>query len=93
LTYENYNGEGSLFYPGTQAGFDGPVASIRLKMIREGMEDYEYLKILAAAGDKDYANQLAFSLAHSWTDWDDKPTSLAIAREKLAERINSRNIF
>lgn len=48
LTYNQFNGEGSLFYPGADAGFAGPVASMRLKQIREGMEDYEYLKLLAA---------------------------------------------
>ena len=52
----NGNGDGTLFYPGTPAKIGGtthvPVASIRLKMIREGMEDYEYLKLLADAGDE-----------------------------------------
>lgn len=50
------NGEGTLFYPGTPARIGGvssvpgdiadiPIASIRLKMIREGVEDYEYMKM------------------------------------------------
>ena len=33
------NGNGSLFYPGPE----GPVASIRLEVLRDGIEDYEYL--------------------------------------------------
>jgi len=33
------NGNGSLYYPGP----DGPVPSIRLAILRDGMEDYEYL--------------------------------------------------
>ena len=33
------NGNGFLFYPGP----DGPVPSIRLEMLRDGIEDYEYL--------------------------------------------------
>jgi hypothetical protein len=42
------NGDGTLFYPGTSAvlgvaGHDIPIASLRLKMIREGLEDYEYM--------------------------------------------------
>ncbi len=47
------NGDGTLFYPGTPAkiggpsGSDIPVASIRFEMIREGMEDYEYLNMLS----------------------------------------------
>jgi len=33
------NGNGFLFYPGA----DGPVPSLRLEMLRDGIEDYEYL--------------------------------------------------
>jgi hypothetical protein len=33
----------SLSYPGVDAGVQGLVASIRLKEIREGLEDYQYL--------------------------------------------------
>ena len=36
------NGNGSLFYPGA----DGPVDSIRLEALRDGLEDYEYLYLL-----------------------------------------------
>lgn len=37
------NGNGLLFYPGE----DGPIASLRLEIFRDGMEDYEYLYLLA----------------------------------------------
>ena len=41
------NGDGTLLYPGTPSQIGGtthvPVASYRLKMVREGLEDYEYL--------------------------------------------------
>jgi Domain of unknown function (DUF4091)/Family of unknown function (DUF6067) len=36
------NGNGLLFYPGP----DGPIASIRAEIFRDGMEDYEYIQIL-----------------------------------------------
>ncbi len=47
------NGDGTLFYPGTPAriggpaGSDVPIPSIRFKLIREGMEDFEYLHMLS----------------------------------------------
>jgi len=53
------NGARALVYPGTGAGFDGPLASIRLKLIREAAEDYEYLAMLADAGLAAYAYELA----------------------------------
>jgi hypothetical protein len=43
-TFPTGNGDGSLVYPGRD--FMGPVASIRLKMLREGLEDYELLTLL-----------------------------------------------
>ena len=36
------NGNGLLFYP----GYEGPVPSLRLYVLRDGIEDYEYLSIL-----------------------------------------------
>lgn len=42
------NGDGTLFYPGQQVRFGtnffpGPVSSLRMKALRRGMQDYEYL--------------------------------------------------
>src|SRR5262249_37495194 len=52
--YFGNNGDGTLVYPGTPARIGGqhdiPIASIRLKLIREGREDFEYLKLLADKG-------------------------------------------
>ena len=36
------NGNGLLIYPGK----NGPLASIRMELFRDGMEDYEYIQIL-----------------------------------------------
>ncbi len=36
------NGNGLLFYPGPE----GPIASLRAELFRDGMEDYEYTQIL-----------------------------------------------
>lgn len=41
--YPAVNGDGFLFYPGKQYGIDGPVPSIRLFAIRDGLEEYEIL--------------------------------------------------
>jgi hypothetical protein len=40
------NGDGYIIYPGKLIGKAGLVGSIRLKQVREGAEDYEYLTIL-----------------------------------------------
>jgi len=41
-TFRKQNGNGSFFYPGEE----GPVASLRAKAFRDGMEDYEYFVLL-----------------------------------------------
>ena len=54
LLREGANGDGTLFYPGKPAEIGGthdiPVESLRLKRIRDGREDYEYLHILKQRG-------------------------------------------
>ena len=44
-SWTNYNGDGLIFYPGPE----GPVSTIRMKCIRDGLEDYEYLWLLGQA--------------------------------------------
>ena len=45
---DRFWGEGLLLYPGPPAGIQGPVTSIRLKLAREALEDYEYMTMAAA---------------------------------------------
>jgi uncharacterized protein (TIGR03382 family) len=85
------NGDGTLFYPGTPSRIGGkthiPVASIRLKMIREGMEDYEYLRALAEAGDPQMAHRIARQLFPNAYSTEVDPEALMAAREMIARRI------
>jgi len=53
------NGFGVLIYPGTELGYDRPLPSIRLKLLREAAEDYAYLSALAGDGYAAYADELA----------------------------------
>jgi hypothetical protein len=79
--------EGSLLYPGVDAGVQGLVASIRLKEIREGLEDYEYLRILTERRGKAAAEQVVKKIARTWQDWDTEPLHLLEARAELAAAI------
>jgi len=57
------NGDGTLFYPGKASIIGGttdvPVPSIRLKLIRLGLQDYEWLRAVSDAGDPEYARRVA----------------------------------
>ena len=41
--FPKVNGDGWLFYPGAKYGVDGPIGSLRLEAIRDGLEEYELL--------------------------------------------------
>jgi hypothetical protein len=45
-----YQGFSMIFYPGSKFGYDGPIASMRLKAMRRGLQDFEYLRLVEAAG-------------------------------------------
>jgi hypothetical protein len=85
------NGDGTLFYPGTPARIGGshdiPLASIRLKLIREGREDYEYLARLVALGDAAGAHALAMAVAPTSFGFTTDPVRLEAARREAARRI------
>jgi glycosyl hydrolase family 123 len=89
------NGDGTLFYPGTTARIGGshpvPVASIRLKMIREGMEDYEYLKLLSDLGGEADAQAIAANLFPHAYDTAKSADDLFAARAQLAALIVKRS--
>ena len=82
-----YNGEGSIVYPGRAAGYDGIAPSLRLKTLRDSIEDYEYLAILERLGLADKAQEVILPLAGSWFKWETDPVAYEEARVKLAKMI------
>lgn len=84
-----YNGEGMLYYPGTPCGFQGPVSSIRLKNIRDGMEDYEYMILLEKSkgytGVMNYVNPVS----SEWWFFSKNPNDFSTARENMGSMISS----
>ena len=86
------NGDGVLFYPGTTDKIGGkrpiPVASIRLKLIRDGMEDYEYLSLLQKAGYGDLADKIAHTFIQNPLTFNNDPQALYAAREQLGVELH-----
>jgi hypothetical protein len=82
-----YNGEGTLVYPGRAVGYDGIVASLRLKALRDSIEDYEYLAILERSGHAASARSVVESVVASWFDWTREPAAYEQARAELAQLI------
>ncbi|MEN6406914.1 MAG: glycoside hydrolase domain-containing protein [Thermoguttaceae bacterium] len=83
----HYNGGGLLFYPGTPCGFDGPVASMRLKNIRDGMEDYEYFVLLEKQAGPEAVQKIVDRIAPNWWDYTRDPEAILAARQEIARKI------
>jgi len=84
----NYPGEGMLVYPGQQVGIQGVVASMRLKWLRDGVDDYDYIQILKNLGREDLAMKIARSVGPDWTHWTRDAAAIESSRQQLGEAIS-----
>lgn len=92
------NAQGVLVYPGTRIGVEGVVPSVRLKMVRRGMQDYEYFWLAKQrGGDPDpvvsriirRALDEATRPEYTAGEWSRDPADWARARAELAAMITS----
>jgi len=102
------NGDGHLLYPATRKPSDnfvakGPVDSIRWEMIRDGIEDYDYFRILkdrlgkgrtsgkspAAIAKAEAALKMVDECGKSRTEYERNPAKLEAVRTKVAEAIEA----
>ncbi len=82
-----FNGEGSLLYPARAVGYEGIAPSLRLKALRDGIEDYEYLAVLERLGLAAPAQEVVLGLTPSWFTWEPNPSAYDAARAELAAMI------
>lgn len=84
-----YHGDGSFIYPATKKrhGRDMPVASMRLKWLREMADDYDYLMLARDLGLEKTAMEHAATFARGFGDWKDDMTALYAARRAVAALI------
>src|ERR1700730_8235233 len=81
-------GDGIFLYP------PGPIAStesapgIRLKAIRDGIQDYEYAQILKNLGQVPFVNSALLPIATSWSNWNHDPNALQNARTQLGQLLH-----
>ncbi|MBI3667468.1 MAG: DUF4091 domain-containing protein, partial [Acidobacteria bacterium] len=110
-----FNGDGMLVYPGKEVNYlipqnaygqassasvYGPIPSLRLKALRDGMEDYELLA-LAASRDPSRAKQIVIQVAcagnpdpgnaaaNCFHHWNQDPDGILQARAQLASIITA----
>jgi Domain of unknown function (DUF4091) len=85
---QNFPGEGMLFYPGAQVGTQEIVPSIRVKALRDGVEDYEYVQILKGLGRKDLAITLARKAGRDWRNWTQDTKVIESVRVEIGREIH-----
>ena len=82
-TFRDYNGDGYLLYPGREGL---PLASVRLANLRDGFEDYEYLKLQENLQGE---TEIADEVVQSPTRYSSDPEIVNRTRRLIAERIES----
>lgn len=95
LTYPGGNGDGSLLYPGES----GPVPSQRLAIVRDGLDDYDYVTLLreALARGRGSLEQRAAAerlldlseLTPSWTEFALDPAAWEARRAAIGELLET----
>ena len=89
---ENYPGEGMLLYPGAAVGLHRTgVPSIRLKWLRDGVDDFDYVELLKRRGEGEWALALVDSIAPDWVDWTRDVQALEATRSALGDRLHQRS--
>lgn len=86
--WRGYPGEGMLVYPAAAVGLAGQVVpSMRLKYLRDGVDDYDYLALLKQRGQGSRALTVARRVGQDWHTWTRDPQALEAARRGLGEAL------
>jgi hypothetical protein len=100
LSYRNYNGNAMAVYaPGYVPGVSEPCPSIRLKNMRDGVEEYEYMQLLARLdGTSSRVDKVVDSIVFNpygkasignLNPWNHNPRAWDEARESLGRMIEA----
>lgn len=80
-------GDGLLLYPGNKLGTTGPVLSLRLKCVRDGMEDYDLLTAARELLGEEETNILILRVTKKMTRYTRDDALFAAVREEIGRRI------
>ncbi|MFB3778148.1 MAG: glycoside hydrolase domain-containing protein [Bryobacteraceae bacterium] len=86
--FSRYPGEAILVYPGSTVGIQGVAPSMRLKWLRDGADDYEYIELLRQAGQGSSALAVAAGVGANWSQWTKDIDALENARLQLGTQLD-----
>jgi Domain of unknown function (DUF4091) len=80
-------GDGIFLYPPEPIGSTEPAPGIRLKAIRDGIQDYEYAQLLKNQGQASYIEFVLKPIVASWAKWSHEPGDLEGVRQKFGQQL------
>jgi glycosyl hydrolase family 123 len=81
-------GDGIFLYPPGPIGSTESAPGIRLKAIRDGIQDYEYAQMLKNQGQTSYVEFVLKPIAASWTKWSHDSNELENVRLKFGQQLH-----
>ena len=80
------NGDGMLFYPPMHMN-RAPVGSIRLEMLRDGIEDFEYLAMLKKRNPGSELLKVPESISKTLSAFSESPKPIEMRRKEIARTL------
>jgi hypothetical protein len=82
----SHPGEAQLVYKLVDGSF---APSIRMNWLRDGVDDFDLLAMLAPRGQTDWARQTIAPVALDWHTWSRDPAAIEAVRRQLAAKLQS----
>ena len=81
-------GDGIFLYPPAPIASTESAPGIRLKAIRDGIQDYEYAQMLKNQGQSSFVDFVLKPIATNWSNWTHDPDALENTRLKLGRQLH-----
>lgn len=91
-TWDSYEaaGDGCLLYPGKPAGVDGPVGTLRVANITDGLEDYDYLTLAEEKFGREWVDEKIERVVTSLTEYTGDDELLESVRAEIGEALSAK---
>lgn len=81
-------GDGSLLYPGDKVGLEGPCGSVRLEIVKDGLEDCEMLRIADEVLGREWVESKIAEIVQSVTSYTESPELFLAVRNEIGDALD-----
>ncbi len=81
-------GDGSLLYNGSQVGLDDACPSLRLLAVRDGIEDYEMLRMAEEKFGRDWVDEKIAKVTPSLTNYSKSSENFEAVRHEIGDALS-----